>query len=186
MIRTFPHQRIAIVGTTGSGKTTLGRDLSRRSGIPHIELDALYWEPNWTPAEVAIFRDRVEQVTQGSAWITDGNYRSVRDIVWRRAEALVWLDYDFFLGLGRLLRRTLYRIYSREELWSGNRENAWNQVRIWSDDSLINWFFKSYWRRKREIPQLLANSEYRHLKAFHFKSPKETADWLAALASNNP
>jgi adenylate kinase family enzyme len=42
-------KRVAVVGVTRSGKTTLAITLSQRLGVPHIELDALYWQPNWTP-----------------------------------------------------------------------------------------------------------------------------------------
>ena len=177
----FPYKRIVVIGTTGAGKTTLARQLSARLDIPRIELDALYWEPGWTPAFFMDFRDRVESATDAPAWIADGNYHTSRDIVWGRAEALVWLDYGFWLSLGRLLWRTWRRIFTREELWNGNRENIWNQVRIWSKDSLIHWFFKAYWRRKREIPMLLMWKENQHLKVFHFKSPREAEEWLDYL-----
>ena len=177
----FSYKRIVVIGTTGAGKTTLARQLSARLDIPRIELDALYWEPGWTPAFVMDFRDRVESATDAPAWIADGNYHTSRDIVWGCAEALVWLDYGFWLSLGRLLRRTWQRIFTREELWNGNRENIWNQVRVWSKDSLIHWFFKAYWRRKREIPMLLMWKENQHLKVFHFKSPRETEEWVRSL-----
>jgi adenylate kinase family enzyme len=178
MDKPFNYKRIAIIGAAGSGKTTLGRALSKRLGLPLIELDALYWEPDWTPAFVMDFRERVEQTTAATAWIADGNYHTSRDIVWARAEALIWLDYGLWLSLGRVLRRTMQRVRTREELWNGNRENVWNQLRFWSNDSLIYWFFKTYWRRKREIPMLLKLDENKHLKLLHFKSPRELDEWL--------
>lgn len=177
----FPYQRIAVIGTAGAGKSTLAKTLAARLGVPCIELDALFWEPNWTPAFFMDFRDRVEDATDSPAWVADGNYHTSRDIVWGRAEALIWLDYGFWLSLGRLLRRTLRRMSTREELWNGNRENIWNQLKIWSQDSLIHWFLKTYWRRKREIPLLLTLMENKHLKVFHFKSPRETEKWLDDL-----
>ena len=177
----FPYKRIAVIGTAGAGKSTLAKSLAARLDIPAIELDALYWEPNWTPAYSLDFRDRVEAATDSPAWVADGNYHTSRDIVWGRAEALVWLDYGFWLSLGRLIRRTGRRVFTREELWNGNRENIWNQLRVWSNDSLIHWFFKTYWRRKREIPMLLTWKENQHLKIFHFKSPRETEEWLGSL-----
>lgn len=177
----FPYRRVAVVGTTGAGKTTLSRQISSLFGIPHIELDALYWEPDWTPAFVMDFRERVENATDAPAWVADGNYHTSRDIVWSRAEALIWLDFGFWLSLGRVLRRTLHRVRTGEELWNGNRENLWNQLRIWSKDSLIYWFLKTYWRRKREIPVLLTWKENQHLKLFRFKSPREMEEWLGSL-----
>src|SRR5215210_7176988 len=81
-------RRISVVGTTGSGKTTLARQLSQRLVIPHVELDALYWEPNWVGAADPVFRERVEGALRGEAWVVDGNYSRVRDIIWSRAEAV--------------------------------------------------------------------------------------------------
>ena len=179
MTPSFPFQRIAVIGTTGTGKSTLAAELARRLGVDYLELDAFYWEPNWIVAPLEVFRERVEAATCGEGWVTDGNYRAVRDIVWARAEAVVWLDYGFWVTLGRLLRRTWGRIFTQEELWNGNRENIWSQAKIWSQDSLIHWFFKSYWRRKREVPPWFEMPEYAHLTVIHFRFPRETEEWLA-------
>ncbi|HET7377987.1 MAG TPA: AAA family ATPase, partial [Anaerolineae bacterium] len=82
--------RIAVIGVTGSGKTTFARNLAQHIDGVHIELDALHWEANWIEAPDEIFRERVEQATQTERWTTDGNYSKVRDIVWGRADTIVW------------------------------------------------------------------------------------------------
>jgi adenylate kinase family enzyme len=94
-------RRVAVVGTSGSGKTTLARRLAQRLGVPHVELDALHWEADWTPVQREVFRERVSRVLDGDAWTTDGNYSAVRDIVWGRADTVVWLDY----ALGVVMER---------------------------------------------------------------------------------
>ena len=177
------HQRIAVIGTTSSGKSTLAKQLSERLRLDFVELDALHWQANWTPATLEDFRARVETATSRKCWVVAGNYQVVRDLVWPRAQAIVWLDYPFFTIFWRLLTRTIRRSWTQEELWNGNRENISNQLRVWSNDSLIHWFFKTYWRRKREIPMLLERPEYKHLKAFHFKSPREADEWLDGLSA---
>ena len=85
-------RRIAVVGTSGSGKTTVAGQIGQRLGIPHVELDAFYWNPNWTPARLDVFRERTAQALSGDEWVVDGNYSEVRDIVWRRTDTVVWLD----------------------------------------------------------------------------------------------
>ena len=172
-------RRIVVVGVTGSGKTTLARELSDRLGLPHVELDALYWEPNWTPAPAETFRARVAEALQGGAWVADGNYGIARDIVWARADTLVWLDYGLPVILWQLTRRMWRRVFSHEELWNGNRERLGDH--FFSRDSLYLWVFKTYWRRKREIPMLLEFPENKHLKVFHFKSPRELEEWLNSM-----
>jgi len=177
----FPYRRIVVVGTTSSGKSTLAKGLADKLDADFIELDALHWEPNWKEAELKVFRARVEAATRSEVWVVAGNYHVVRDIVWPRAEAVIWLDYSFPVVFWRLLTRTIRRGITREELWNGNREKFWWHLKLWSEESLFHWLFKTYWRRKREYPALLAEDRYNHLKVFHFKSPASTNEWLSKL-----
>ena len=116
--------KIAVVGTSGSGKTTVARELARRLGVLHVELDALFHGPGWTETPVEEFRRRVVAATEGSGWVMDGNYESsLGDLVLERADTVVWLDLPLPVALSRVTRRTIGRIRTREELWSGNRES---------------------------------------------------------------
>jgi adenylate kinase family enzyme len=131
-----PGRRIIVVGSTGSGKTTLARLLAARFGLPHVEFDALHWEPAWTPASTDVFRERIARALGGDAWVADGNYGQVRDIAWARADTIVWLDFTLPVILPRLIRRTWRRLITQEELWNGNRERWIHQFRR---DSLVVW-----------------------------------------------
>jgi adenylate kinase family enzyme len=177
----FPYRRIIVIGVTSAGKSTLAEMLAQKLGLKFIELDALYWEPNWMNAARDVFRQRVAAATSSPAWALAGNYSAVRDLTWPRAEAIIWLDYDLPTVFWRLLTRTLHRWWTRELLWGINRETLWNHFRLWSDESLFHWLFKTYWRRKREIPQFLAQPEHAHLKVLHFKTPSETKHWLNSI-----
>ena len=172
-------RRIVVIGTTGSGKTTLARRLSQHLDIPHVELDALNWEPDWVQAPTEVFRQRTEEALRGEAWLVDGNYSAVRDIVWPRADTLVWLDFSFLVTLRQLLGRTLRRIASQEELWSGNRESF--RAQFLSRDSLFIWLFQTYWRRRRQLPALLMGPEYAQLTKIRLRSPEEARLWLSRL-----
>lgn len=178
----FPYQRIVVIGTTSSGKTTLAKQLAEILNYDFIELDALHWEKNWQEAPDEIFRVRVDKATDSQAWVVAGNYSVVHNIIWPRAQTLIWLDYPFHIVFWRLLTRTLRRSIMREELWHGNRENFLTHLKLWSEDSLFHWLFKTYWRRKREYPILFTNPENAHLQVIHFKHPKETEHWLNNLA----
>ena len=171
--------RIVVVGTTGSGKTTLAGELAQRLEVPHVELDALHWEPNWVEAPIEIFRERVVHAVSGEAWVIDGNYSAVRDIVWSRADTIVWLDYSLPIILCRLTRRTFRRIFTREELWKGNKERMW--VQFLSRDSIFLWALKTYRRRRREYPKLLSSPEYTHLHLVHLHSPRQARRFLLSL-----
>src|SRR5947209_9511030 len=115
-------RRIVVVGSTGAGKTTLAEALSACLKVPHVELDALHWEAGWAAASTPAFRTRVSEALTGDAWIVDGNYQSVRDLVWPRAQSMVWLDYSLPVIMWRLTRRTAHRLRTGHELWNGNRE----------------------------------------------------------------
>ena len=181
MYSSFSYKRIAVIGTTGAGKSTLAKILSKRLNIPYVELDALYWEPGWQEADPFVFLNRVEDAIAGEAWVTAGNYRLVQHAIWEKAEAVIWLDFPLHILFWRLLMRTVRRGWTQEELWNGNRETFWWHLKLWSQDSLFHWLFKTYWRRKKEIPMLLSLPGYEHLKIYHFKHPRELDAWLQSV-----
>ena len=174
-------QRVSVIGTTGSGKTTLARQAAQHLQIPHIELDALHWESNWTAASEQVFRERVTKAVSSDHWIVDGNYSGVRDIVWGQADTVVFLDYSFWLVMGRLLRRTLQRSLKQEELWNGNREDIWKS--FFSQESILLWMLQTYQRNRKKYPVLFRQQEYAHLSIVHLLSPQTTSEWLLSLNS---
>ena len=170
-------KRVVVVGSTGAGKSTLAEQLAAGLGGAFVDLDALNWGPNWTPAPLDVFRARAAAALVGERWAVAGNYRNLRDITWGRADTLVWLDYPLPLIMGRLLRRTVRRIVTQEELWGGNRETLRSQFT--GRDSLFLYATRTYARRRREITAELARPEHEHLTVWHFRRPAETAAWLA-------
>jgi adenylate kinase family enzyme len=181
----LPYKRIVVVGVTSSGKSTLAERLARCFDLNYIELDALHWEPNWQSAPLEVFRRRVEKATHAEKWIVAGNYHSVRDLIWPNAEAVVWLDYSLWRVLWQLTRRNVKRWWTQELLWGTNHEPLWKHFKFWSKESLYNWLFQTYWRRKREFPLLFSRPEHRHLSVHRFRKPKETEEWLESLTTRS-
>ncbi|HKJ24570.1 MAG TPA: adenylate kinase [Myxococcota bacterium] len=181
MIATDPSrlERVVVVGTSGSGKTTFARSLGRVLGVPHVELDALYWGPRWTPAPAEEFLSRVRAAVAEPAWVVDGNYSAARDLVWGRATTLVWLDYPFTLVYPRAVWRTLRRIVTREPLFGGNRES----FAITDPEWIPWWVLRTFWRRRREYPRLLARPEFAHLQVLELGRPSEADALLRSLAA---
>jgi len=173
--------RISVVGTCGAGKTTTARALAKRLGFAHVELDALSWGPNWTMRPDDAFRAAVAAAAAGDCWVIDGNYSRSRDIVWARADTVVWLDYRFARVFTRLLWRTLRRAFTREELWHGNRESL--RMSLLSRESILLWAIKTHRRRKHEYPELLARPEYERLQVARLCSPRETRQWLKTVTT---
>ena len=148
----FPYKRVVVVGVTSSGKSTLAEMLARRFELNFVELDALHWEPNWQEAPLEVFRARVVEAIRAEKWIVAGNYHIVRDLIWPRAEAVIWLEYPFMTVFCQLTRRTFRRWWYKELLWGTNVEPLYMHFKLWSKESLYHWLFRTYWRRKREIP----------------------------------
>ena len=173
----FTARRINVVGTSATGKTTLAAALASSLRVPHVELDALHWEPGWTEAPDDVLRERVRTAIAGDAWVADGNYAKVRDLLWERAEAVVWLDLPLRTVLWRYLTRTIRRVGRREELWSGNRETLSDH--LFSRDSLFWWILTTYRRRRREYPpQLAARPD---IVAIRLRSRRAADRWLAEV-----
>ncbi|MBE9206311.1 adenylate kinase [Nostoc sp. LEGE 06077] len=172
-------QRISVVGTTGSGKTTLARQISQRLTISHIELDYLHWEPNWVEVANDVMRDRVSQSLSGDRWVVDGNYSIVRDIVWPRADTVVWLDYSWPVVMRRILWRTLLRVVTQQEVCNGNYE-TW-QKSFWNRDSILLWAIQTYGKNRQKYQTLFHESNYAHLNFIRLHSPVAAKDWLLSL-----
>jgi adenylate kinase family enzyme len=175
------YQRIVVVGNAGAGKTTAARQIAARLGLPHVELDALHWDAGWTEAPTPVFRARVERALAGPAWVTDGNYSSARDLIWPRAELIVWLDFGLPVILWRLLRRSLRRGLLREELWNGNRERLRDQ--FFNRESLFIYAVQTHHRRQAGFAALLARPEHAHLALARLRTPAAARRWLAVLPS---
>ena len=175
--------RFSVVGTSGSGKTAVSTEIARRLNVTHVELDAIHWRRGWTGTPTTEFRDLVDEATKGDSWVVDGNYSRVRDIVWRRAEIVVWLDLPFIIVFWRILLRTVKRIGTRKKLWNNNIEGF---DALFGPDAMPLWVIKTYWRRKKEYPTLLSKVEYSHLQVIRLTSIRGVSDWLESLYSNHP
>ena len=173
-------QRVSVVGSSGSGKSTFAERLAARLGVPLIQLDALNWGPNWTPVDVEIFRARVRDATAAVSWVCDGNYSAVRRIVLGRTDTVVWLDLPLRICLWRVIRRTVRRARTREDLWgTGNRETLLKQ--FGRRDSLIWWVLSTHRRRQRDYEARFADPSMAHLEVHRFRSSKAADAWLAGL-----
>ena len=133
-------ERISIIGTAGSGKTTLARRLAAALGLPHLELDSVFHQPGWTPLPDEEFTGIVADFVAQDRWVVCGKYKQVRPIVFGRADTIVCLDHNRLRQTLRVARRTVRRAARREVLWNGNRE-PWRG--IWpfqpAEDSIVRW-----------------------------------------------
>jgi adenylate kinase family enzyme len=171
-------RRVAVIASaSGNGKTTLGRALGERLGVPFVELDALVHGPNWVETPDAELREKIRPTLELDGWVIDGSYqRKLGNLVLDAADTIVWLDLPMHVWFPRLVRRTWRRWTGREALWNGNRETL--RSVLWSRDSLFRYALRSHFRRRRELPDRLA--QYRVIR---LRTPAEVAQFLDQAAS---
>jgi adenylate kinase family enzyme len=171
--------RVVVIGTSCSGKTTFARRLASSLGTQHWELDALYWGPDWTCRPD--FQQEVSAAVEQPQWVIDGNYSAVRDIIWRRCTAIVWLDYSFARVFSRALRRTIRRVVMGERLYSSNRETIRNAL---FDVEAPLWLVaRTHGKRRRELPELFKRPEYDHATLIQLTTPLAAQAFLQKLGA---
>lgn len=140
-------RRILVHGVTGSGKSTAALAVGQALGLPvHLADEEFGWLPNWVQRPTEEMRRLANIAAAEPEWVFDTAYSAFRDLVEPRADIIVGLDYPRWLSLGRLVRRTLHRAVTRQEMCNGNVE-TWRQ--LFSNDSIVLWHFRSF-RRKRD------------------------------------
>ena len=166
-----------MIGSTGSGKTTVARALAQRLGVPHVELDALFWQPGWVETPPDEFRARVAaRLDAHDSWVVDGNYNSrLGTSVLEHADQIVWLDLPFRVTFWRLLRRTVRRLRVHELLWGDNSETF--RGAFLSRDSILLFALKTYRRGRRARAQLVAG--YPHVR---LRSVRDVSRYLEKAA----
>jgi len=177
--------RILVIGTSGAGKTTLARAIAARFNLPHIELDAINWQPGWRdlsrndPNE---FARRVKRAVQAEAWVLDGGYSSLHDILYPRATHLVWLDYERPVIMARVIRRSLLRAVLRTELWAGtgNRER-WRG--LFRPSHPIRWAWRTWRERRERTAERLKKADYAHLTVMRLRHPREARRAIEHLSA---
>jgi adenylate kinase family enzyme len=171
--------RFVVIGISGSGKTTFARRLAARLGVRYVELDSLYWLPEWRFRDRPEFRAAVAEAVAGEAWVTDGNYSAVRDLVWPKATTIIWLNYPLRTVLWRLLRRTVRRARTQEILFSGNRESL--RQSFLSHDSILLYALLNYRRTRDRYRKIFEERPYPGVEMIEVRNPLEAEQCLDAI-----
>jgi adenylate kinase family enzyme len=171
-----PMRRVSVIGTSGAGKTTFARRVADRLGVPHVELDALFWLPDWQEPDEEEFRAQVRAALDGpGGWVADGNYSRLMPDIIRQADTVVWLDLPMRTCLWRVTRRAVARARDGELMWGTNRE-PWS--RVVGRESLAWWVIMTHGRRHRANESRLADPAFAHVRVHRFRSNVAAEAWL--------
>lgn len=171
---------VRVVGNTGAGKTTFARELARRLGVAHLELDKVFWTSGWQHRDRDEARGLVRDFLAGpgrDGWVADGNWNDALAGLLDGADTVVWLDFPRRVVMPRVLRRTLARGASRRELWHGNRERLSSLLRRDPDENVVLWSWTQHEAYRSRYAALARSGA----PVVRLAGPKEARRWLAAL-----
>jgi len=164
-------KRVAIIGNVGAGKTELTHALSRKTGLPVVHLDPLFWTSNWqrAPREPAV-RALTEAVA-GECWIIDGSFLALVPERFARADTVVFLDLPRRTCFRRVLwRRVRDHGRSRPDLPQGGREGI--------DFDLLRWMWSYPKAERPDVLELLSGLD---AEVVHLRTPAEVRDYVASI-----
>jgi adenylate kinase family enzyme len=164
-------ERVVVLGVGGAGKTELAHELSRRTGLPVVHLDLLFWRPGWELAPRDEARVALDAAVAEERWIIDGNFLSAGDARFERADTVVFLDLPRTTCIARVLRRTVRdRRRGRPDLPEGCREGF--------DWAFIKWIW-NFGRDDR--PRILERLRQTEADVVHPRSPAEVRRYVESL-----
>lgn len=165
-------QRVLILGSSGSGKSTFARALQGRTGLPLIHLDSIWWRPDRTHISRAEFDRRLEELCAGARWILDGDYSRTYELRLRACDTVIFLDYDEAVCLDGITRR----------LGQDRPDMPWTEQTL---DPELEALVRGY--RQTQRPMLLSLlAKYPEKRVFVFQTREEAEAWLADLAPAKP
>jgi adenylate kinase family enzyme len=175
--------RVSIVGSSGSGKSTFARQLAASLGTPHVELDELWHDPGWTNPSPEEFVRRVTAVTDTARWVVDGNYARVtrEGPVWERADTVIVMALPKMAVMRQIVTRTVRRVITRQELWNGNREPLTNLYRWDPERNVVRWAWTKYDAQNEQYRAAPKNPRYAHLQFVFLHSRSETEEFLRSV-----
>lgn len=175
-----PPRRVRVVGNSGAGKTTFARALAHRIGVPHRELDEVFWGPGWVKKDPDVARGILRGFLDAArdGWVVDGNWNDARQGLADDADAVLWLDYPRRVVMSRVLRRTVARAVLRRPLYHGNRESLASLARTDPEQNIVLWSWTEHAAYRERYRRLAATGE---VPVVRLPSPRAARRWLASL-----
>ena len=183
MPRAEQPRRIRVVGISGAGKTPLAAAIARRTELPHLELDAVFWDAGWEFRDLAEAQAIVDRFVADhpAGWVIDGNWTSRLEGRLDPggadgADLIVWLDHPRPVVMTRVVWRTLRRGILREELWHGNRERPSTWFARDPEANIIRWAWTQHARVRERMGAREAEWPLARLR-----SQRDVDAWVARL-----
>jgi adenylate kinase family enzyme len=164
---------VLVAGTSGAGKTTVARRIAEILNAPHVEIDSLFHGLGWTKRPE--FHGDVERFSATPRWVTEWQYREVRELLAQRADTLVWLDLARRVVMGRVVRRTLRRRLRGERLWNDNIEPPLRTI-FTDREHIVRWAWTTHSRNEARVFE--ASKCHLDLTVVRLRSQLEVDRWV--------
>lgn len=174
------NRRIVVLGTSGSGKTTVAKKIATHYGIKHIELDVLYWNPDWVATPMPEFLQKIKQaISEQESWVVCGNYNVAKQVTLPCSTDIIWLDYPLHVNLWRAFKRSVRRILKSEVPFNGCRETFSHL--LFSKESILLWILQTHRRRRKEFNKLLTKENFPETRIIRIRNDEECSQVLMMI-----
>lgn len=181
-------ERVVVLGTSGSGKTTVARELAGLLDLPYLELDSIFHQDGWGATPGHVFQDQVRAFVSAPRWVVDGNYTShgMREVLWPSADTFVWLDLPRRAVMRRVVTRTLRRVITREELWDGVTEPWSNLYSTDPEKNIMVWAWTTFEHNRAKYEMRMEDGSWSHAEVHRLVSPRDVDRFLSSARQTRP
>lgn len=154
-----------------------------------LELDSVHHRDGWTTVKGDEFREAMRDFAVGPSWVIDGNYAShgAREEIWPRADTIVWMDPPRRVAVSRVVKRTLKRVITREELWNGVTEPWTNLYSPDPDKNIVVWTWSRFDTYRERYTALFAGGSLDHANTYRIRGTgSEIAFWADVAKIKTP
>jgi adenylate kinase family enzyme len=174
-------KRINVVGTSGVGKSSFSQKLAEKLNYKYIEMDQIFWEPNWTQPSDETFFARMQMALMSENWVLDGNYTRTLQIKWEKVDVVIWLDYSFVRTLSQAILRAIKRSLTKEELWEGTDNRESFSKSFFTKESIIWWMITTHKQNRLKYESYLVNPKFSHIRFVRLRNHAEAKAFLKNL-----
>ena len=166
-------ERVMIIGCGGAGKSTLARKLGKKTGLPVIHLDQIWWSPgNWQHLEREEFDGRLAEELEKPQWILDGNFNRTLELRLAKCDAVIYLDYPRIVCLKNWIGRVIKN-------WGHHRADMAEGCNERFDPDMAKWIWQFNQKNRKRYYSLLNSLENKQV--FILKNPREAEKFLHSL-----